>query len=104
LPVAVAVVVQAQDLPPTKAALIGAVVAVAALDTTVAVAVVVVVRAVRDQAVQVARVVRVDKVIPVDRAVVVVREAVLVILLVAQTLALVAPAAAQDSTSLVIRL
>ena len=97
-------VVQAQGLPPTKAALIGAVVAVAALDTTVAVAVAVVVRAVRDQVVLVAQVVRVGKVILVGRAVVVVREAVLVILSVAQTLALVAPAAARGITSLVIRL
>jgi hypothetical protein len=98
LRVAVVAVARVQDLPPTKAALIGAVAVVVALDTTLVAGVVVVVRAVRDQVVLVVAVA-----VPLLRGVPVVDEVLLVVvvaLLAVQILALVVPAEAQVTTSL----
>ena len=95
---------QERVLRQTKAALIGAAVVVAVLDMTVDQVAAAVVRAVRDQVHLAAQEAPAVKAIQAVRAVDAVRQVVLGILLVVQTHALVAPAAALAITSLAIRL
>lgn len=98
----VVAVEQVRVLPQIKVLLIGAAVAVAVLDMTVDLVAAVVVRAVRDQAVPVVVVVVLQRpVVPVVDAV---QQVVVGVLLVAQTHALVVPAAVRAITSLAIRL